>query len=223
MRITLGILVIAALLTLPACNANKATKGAGIGAAAGGVIGALVGSASDNTALGAIVGATVGGTAGGLIGRKMDRQAEELEKEIEGAEIARVEEGIKVTFDSGLMFAVNKSELTDDTRANLSNLAANLNEHKDTNILIEGHTDASGSDDYNQELSEKRAKVVTDYLVSQGVDASRVSTMGYGESQPVADNETADGKKKNRRVEVAISANQTMIDAAEDGTLDVGE
>jgi outer membrane protein OmpA-like peptidoglycan-associated protein len=223
MRILLGILLVFSLIALPSCNANKATKGAGIGAAAGGVIGAIVGAQSDNTALGAIVGATVGGTAGGLIGRKMDRQAEELEKEIEGAEIARVEEGIKVTFDSGLMFAVNKSELTDATRENLSDLAANLNEHKDTEILIEGHTDASGSEEYNQELSKKRAQSVTDYLVAQGVDGSRLSVIGYGESQPVADNETEEGKQANRRVELAITANEAMIEAAENGTLDVGE
>ena len=223
MRILLGIILVFSLIALPSCNANKATKGAGIGVAAGGVIGAIVGTHYDNTALGAIVGATVGGTAGGLIGRRMDRQAEELEREIEGAEIVRVEEGIKVTFDSGLMFAVNKSDLTIATRENLSNLAANLNEYKDTEILIEGHTDSSGSEEYNLELSNKRAQAVTDFLTSKGVEGSRLSVIGYGESQPVADNETAEGKQANRRVELAITANEEMIKAAENGTLDVGE
>ena len=213
----------AALIALPACNASKTTKGTAIGAGAGAAMGAMIGNHYDNTALGAIIGATVGGTAGALIGKKMDKQAEELEREIEGAEVTRVEEGIRVTFDSGLMFAVNESGLNATTKENLGSLANTLNEYDGTEILIEGHTDASGSEEYNQSLSEKRAKSVKDYLTAQGVDASRLIMMGYGEAQPIADNETAEGKQKNRRVEVAIYASEEMKEAAENGTLDVGE
>lgn len=201
------------------CQASNTTKGGAVGAAAGGAVGAAIGSRSDNTAVGAIIGAAIGGTAGALIGRRMDKQAEELRTDLEGAEVERVGEGIKITFDSGLMFDVDSYSLRSATRTNLTELAQTLKKYEDTNILIEGHTDNTGSDEYNQNLSVKRANSVTSYLVGQGVSSSRFTTMGYGENQPIADNSTASGRQQNRRVEVAIYANEKMKKAAKRGEL----
>ncbi len=213
-----------ALLTnlslLPGCKTMDNTqKGGAIGAGAGGAIGGVIGNQSGNTAVGAIIGATVGGAAGALIGRQMDKQAEELEEDLEGAEVTRVGEGIKVTFDSGLLFDFDSYELRSNTKEDLEEMAATLKKYDDTNILIEGHTDAQGSDDYNEELSKERAEQVSQYLLSLGVDPGRLQTVGYGESQPIADNDSASGRQENRRVEVAIYANEEMKEAAEDGRL----
>ena len=205
--------------TLTSCNTSRTVKGGAIGAGAGGAVGALVGKAAGNTAVGAIIGAAVGGTAGALIGRRMDRQAEELRQDLEGAEIVRVGEGIKITFDSGLMFALNSSDLNQATKNNLSDLAETLKKYEDTDILIEGHTDSSGSESYNQTLSEKRANSVSGYLMTLGVSGQRLTTIGYGENQPISENETAEGRQKNRRVEVAIYANEKMKKAAKRGDL----
>lgn len=205
--------------TLTSCNASRTVKGGAIGAGAGGAVGAVIGKAAGNTAVGAIIGAAVGGTAGALIGRRMDRQAEELRQDLEGAEIVRVGEGIKITFDSGLMFALSSAELNQATRSNLSDLAETLKKYEDTEVLIEGHTDSSGSESFNQTLSEKRANSVSGYLMTLGVSGQRLSTIGYGENQPIADNESAEGRQKNRRVEVAIYANEKMKRAAKRGDL----
>lgn len=201
------------------CQASNTTKGGAIGAAGGGAIGAAIGSRSGNTAVGAIIGAAVGGTAGALIGRHMDKQAEELRRDLEGAQVERVGEGIKITFDSGLLFAVDSYNLQSETKANLTNLASTLKKYDNTDILIEGHTDNTGADAYNQTLSENRAGAVTNYLSGQGVSRNRITTMGYGENQPVADNTSASGRQKNRRVEVAIYANDKMKKMAEKGQL----
>lgn len=205
--------------SLTGCQASNTTKGGAVGAAAGGAIGAAIGSSSDNTALGAIIGAGVGGTAGALIGRRMDKQAEELRNDLEGAEIERVGEGIKITFDSGLLFDVDSYTLKEATKENLINLSQTLNKYENTNVLVEGHTDSTGSESYNQKLSEQRAQSVTSFLLAQGVASSRLTTMGYGESQPIADNSTAAGRQQNRRVEVAIYANKKMKKMAERGEL----
>lgn len=194
---------------------NKTQKGAVIGATTGGVVGGVIGKASGNTAVGAILGAAIGGAAGAWIGSYMDKQAAEIEKDIEGAKVERVGEGIKITFDSGLMFDVNKSSLKPATEQNLSELSVILNKYEDTNILLEGHTDASGSDEYNLNLSRQRAQSVASYLGGQNVNATRFTIMGYGEAQPIAENETAAGRQQNRRVEVAIYANEKLKKAAE--------
>ena len=201
------------------CQASNTTKGGAVGAATGGAIGAAIGSGSDNTAVGAIIGAAVGGTAGALIGRRMDKQAEELRRDLEGVEVERVGEGIKLTFDSGLLFDLDSYELRSETKQNLSELSATLQKYEDTNILIEGHTDNSGSDAYNQSLSVDRAEAVSDYISSQGVAKKRIDAVGYGESQPVADNTTVVGRQDNRRVEVAIYANEKMKKMAKKGEL----
>ncbi|WP_245840453.1 OmpA family protein [Ohtaekwangia koreensis] len=198
---------------------NKATKGAIIGTAGGAAAGALIGKAAGNTAVGAIVGAAVGGTAGYLIGRYMDKQAAELKKDLEGAEVERVGEGIKITFHQGIQFATNSSEVTATSKTNLQDLARVLNKYDDTNILIEGHTDSTGKPEYNLTLSEKRAASVSTYLKTLGVTNARITTVGYGPDQPIADNGTAAGRKENRRVEVAIFANEKLKKKAEKGEI----
>lgn len=209
-------------MVLMACTGHKRmTEGAVIGGAAGGTIGGIIGSHSDHTAEGAILGAVIGGAAGAVIGNEMDKQAEELRDDLEGATVTRVGEGIKITFDSGLLFAVDQSTVTATAQRNLDELAGTLNKYDDTDILIEGHTDADGSGAYNQELSKARAERVAAYMERAGVKASRFTTMGYGETQPIASNGTAEGKAQNRRVEIAIYANKRMQKAAERG--DIGE
>jgi outer membrane protein OmpA-like peptidoglycan-associated protein len=212
-------LVIILSQVLMGCKANNTTKGGAIGAGAGGAIGGVIGHRSGNTAVGAIIGAAVGGATGALIGRHMDKQAEELKKDLKGATVERVGEGILITFDSGLLFDVDKSDIQTATKANLDELSETLKKYDDTNILVEGHTDNTGDDSYNQKLSDKRAESVENYLVAKGVADKRITTKGYGENQPKADNNTDSGRAANRRVEVAIYANKEMKKAAEKGQL----
>lgn len=199
-------------------NANKAQKGGAIGAAGGAVIGGVIGNnvGKGNTALGAIIGAVVGGAAGGYIGSRMDRQAERIEEEIPGAEVQRVGEGINVTFtqDAGVFFDTNKADIKGTSATTLNKLADIFKEYPKSNILIEGHTDSAGSEEYNWGLSQKRAESVTQYLTAQGINTSRFTTKWYGETQPRATNETAEGKAKNRRVELAIVASEALKEEA---------
>jgi outer membrane protein OmpA-like peptidoglycan-associated protein len=223
--ITLSIAATMALMLLVAqmlvsCKASNTTKGGAIGAGVGGVIGGVIGHQSDNTAVGAIIGAAVGGSAGALIGRHMDKQAEELKNDLKGATVERVGEGIIITFDSGLLFDLDSYELREETKSNLDQLAKTLNKYDDTDILIEGHTDSTGEDDYNHKLSERRAREVEKYLSSQQVKGSRITTKGYGEEQPLTSNETEAGRSSNRRVEVAIYANEEMKKLAKKGELE---
>jgi len=211
-------LAVAALLvfSLFGCaSMNRRDAGVLIGAAGGALLGGVIGDAAGNTAAGAIIGAAVGGTAGGIIGNYMDEQAEELAADLEGATIERVGEGIKITFDSGILFDVDKSDLKAEAQENISKLAVILNKYEDTNILLEGHTDSDGAEDYNMALSERRARAVQNYLAQQAVAGARMTATWYGESQRVADNDTVDGKAANRRVEVAIMANEELKKAAE--------
>ncbi len=201
------------------CGTSNAVKGGAIGGAGGGVVGGVIGHYSGNTVLGAIIGAAVGGTAGALIGNYMDKQAEEMQNDIAGTKIERIGEGIKITFDSGILFASNSSTLEYQAKTNINKLAVILNKYPDTNILVTGHTDFDGSDQFNQTLSEQRAKSVSDYTLSQGVSSSRLSTLGLGEKEPIASNETVEGKRQNRRVEIAIFANDDLKSAAEKGNL----
>jgi len=218
-RIAAIILVISLSFALYGCSGwSRAQKGAAGGAAAGGAIGAAIGHQSGNTALGAIIGAAIGGAAGAYIGSYMDKQAEEIERDIEGAKVERVGEGIKITFDSGIMFDFDRSALRSEAQENLANLSVILNKYEDTDILIEGHTDATGTGEYNLQLSKRRAESVANQLSTQQVSVPRFTIMGYGEAQPIADNETQVGRQKNRRVEIAIMANDKLKKAAEDKT-----
>ncbi|HUF23392.1 MAG TPA: OmpA family protein [Vicinamibacterales bacterium] len=202
----------AAVLALAAvAGAGCATRertGAVVGAAGGAVAGGLIGKAAGSTAKGAIIGAAVGGAAGAVIGARMDKQAAELEKEIAGAEVERVGEGILVTFDSGILFDYDSATVKLAARDNLRNLAASLQKYPGSNVMLVGHTDADGADAYNQALSERRAAAAAAYLASQGVPRSSIDATGRGEIEPVASNDTASGKAQNRRVEVAIFASE---------------
>ena len=207
----------ALLLTLSngcASWSNKA-KGGAIGAGAGGAVGGVIGHAAGNTALGAIIGAAVGGTAGVLIGNEMDKRAAEIRADLKGARIERIGEGIKITFDSGLLFDWDKSDLRAQAKTNIESLAKILNKYPDTDILIEGDTDNSGSEDYNLKLSERRAQSVANYLMGLSVPSSRISMVGLGEMNPIASNDTDYGRQQNRRVEVAIFANDKLKKAAQ--------
>lgn len=216
---TIWVFILAAAFVFGSCDTSKTLRGGAIGAGAGGAIGGLIGSGSDNSGKGAILGAAIGGTAGALIGNYMDKQAEELEN-VEGAEVERVGEGIKVTFDSGILFGFDSSKLSPEAQINIAKMAETLKEYEDTEILIEGHTDSAGSEDYNLELSEERAATVAKSLKRMGVKNSRIEKMGYGESMPVADNSTEMGREQNRRVEVSIFANEELREAAKNGQLD---
>ncbi len=205
------------------CNASNTAKGTGIGAGGGAAVGAGIGAlinGGKGAAWGAGIGAIVGGAAGALIGNKMDKQKAELEK-IQGAQVESVNDGqaIKVTFESGILFATNSSTLNQASKNALTQFSNSLKTNADTNVQIYGHTDSSGNDKINVPLSQQRAQSVMDYLGSQGVTAARMTSQGMGSSQPVADNATSAGKTQNRRVEVYITANEKMIQEAQQGTL----
>ncbi len=196
---------------------NAKEKGAIIGVAGGAAVGGAIGSKNGGTARGAIIGAAVGGAAGAIIGHQMDQQAKELEQNIPGAVVERVGEGITVTFDSGLLYDFDAAVVKPAARTNLESLARSLEKYKDTELLIAGHTDSVGTDSYNQQLSERRARAAADYLIGQGVSASRLRTVGMGEREPVVSNDTDAGRAANRRVEIAIFADDAMKAKARSG------
>ena len=200
-------------------NSNNTQKVAGIGAVAGAVLGGVLGNnvgKGGNGALGAVLGGVVGGVAGGVIGNKMDKQAREIDSAIPGAEVERVGEGIKLTLnENAVRFDTNKSSLTMAAQNNLDKLVTVFNQYPDTDIVIYGYTDSSGPEDFNLKLSEQRAASVKTYLAGKGIKSNRFTTMGMGIADPIASNETADGKSKNRRVEFAITANEKMKQDAE--------
>ncbi len=209
-----GLSVATSAMLLGSCSTiqsmSNTQKGAAGGAVAGGALGAIIGNKAGNTAVGALAGAAIGGVAGGLIGRKMDRQAAEIERTVAGAEVIKAEEGIIVKFDSGILFDFDKTDVKPAARENIANLVASLNDNPDTDILVIGHTDNKGTDKYNQGLSERRAKAVRDYAVSQGLAKRRVKTDGKSFHEPIADNDTESGRAQNRRVEIVIVANDKM-------------
>ncbi|MBK9108609.1 MAG: OmpA family protein [Saprospiraceae bacterium] len=198
-----GILVFAGCASL-----NKTKKGAIIGTAAGAGMGAVIGKVTGNTALGAIIGAAVGGTAGALIGNKMDKQAEQIKDAVPDAKVIRVGEGIVVEFSSSVLFAFDKSNLSNDAKSNLDKLVTVLNTYPDTDIEIQGHTDSKGSKSYNQNLSVQRASAVSSYLITKNVTSRRLSVIGFGEMLPKYLNDNDDGRDKNRRVEFLVAANE---------------
>lgn len=208
--------VLVSLVLVSCASWNRAMTGGVIGAGAGGLLGGVIGHQMGNTAVGAIVGAAIGGTAGAVIGHYMDKQAEEIQRNIKDAKVERVGEGIKITFNSGILFDVGSSSLKPAAEQNSVQLAKILNKYKDTQILIEGHTDSTGSRSMNMSLSDDRATSVARMLKSQGVMGGRIDTKGYGPDQPVESNATAIGRQANRRVEVAIFANEKLKKAAKE-------
>ncbi len=228
-KISLIALSLILVISLGSCeatqNANNKQKGAVIGAAGGAVLGAILGNnigKGGNGELGAVIGGVVGGGAGVLIGSKMDKQAQKIEQEIPGATVERVDDGIVVTFDenSGVYFDTAKYNINAASQSTLDKLSNVLAEYPDTNVLVVGHTDSVGADASNMTLSKNRANSVTSYFTSKGLSAGRFTTNWYGESSPIADNATAEGRAKNRRVNVAIVPNQKMKD---DATKEAGQ
>ena len=198
-------ILLVALLSISGCSSNLRTGALG-GAAAGAVIGGL----ASGSARGAIVGAAIGGAAGAAIGAVMDSQAEDLQDKLPNARVERVGEGIAVTFDSGILFAVNQSTLQSAGQQNLRDLAASLEEYEGTEVLVVGHTDSTGEEAYNQTLSERRADSARTFLIGAGLESSRIRAMGRGELEPIASNDTDAGRQQNRRVEIAIFASEEM-------------
>ncbi|MDD4516148.1 OmpA family protein [Massilibacteroides sp.] len=217
----LSVALLCMAVILSGCGASNTVKGTGIGVGAGGAVGAGIGAIAGNTALGAVIGAAVGGTAGALIGKKMDKQKQAIESQVPDATVESVNDGeaLRVTFDSGIFFATNSSTVSEAAKTALAKFAVTLQQNPDTYVKIVGHTDSTGKVDYNQTLSEKRAKSVYDYLILNSVANSRLTYEGKGIHQPIADNSTAEGRALNRRVEVLILANEKMIQEAQQGTL----
>lgn len=208
-----------AAMVLVGCNVSNTAKGTAIGAGGGAVVGAIIGKMAGNTAIGAVIGGTVGATTGAIIGKKMDK----AKKEAEAVKNAQVEtitdanglEAVKVTFDSGILFATNKADLNATSKASLTQFAEVLKENRDMDIAIIGHTDTTGNDAINNPLSKNRAQSVSKFLKSQGVASAQIKTIdGQGSTNPVADNSTAEGRKQNRRVEVYMYASEKMINEA---------
>ncbi|MBQ7691405.1 MAG: OmpA family protein [Muribaculaceae bacterium] len=227
MKKLLGLVLSAALiLGISGCGMNNTTKGAIFGAGGGAAVGAGLGAIfgkGKGAAIGAAIGTVVGGTAGVLIGKKMDKQAKEL-AQIQGAQVDTVTDtngltAIKVTFDGGILFATGKSDLSTNAKNSLTKFAVSLRENPQTNVQIYGHTDNTGSLEVNQRLSKARANSVLNYLMNSGIAGSRMVSDGYDYQFPVASNDTPEGRAQNRRVEVYITANEAMIQAAENGTL----
>lgn len=221
MKIKALSLTLCAALLFSSCGSWKNTGiGSGIGAAAGAAIGLGIGHLAGNKAVGTAIGAAVGAGAGALIGRKMDKAAEAA-KQVEGAQVQEITDvnglpAVKVTFDSGILFGFNSSTLSDEAKANLTQFAEVLKSTPDADVAILGHTDNVGTEKANQSVSEKRAKAVAKHLEAQGVAGSQIKdVLGMNYSQPVASNDTEEGRAQNRRVEVYMYASQAMIDAAE--------
>lgn len=203
-----GVLTLTALMSFAAdCAMNKAEQGAIVGAGAGGVAGAVIGKATGSTVRGAIIGAAVGGAAGAIIGHQMDKQAQELAYDLPGATVQRIGEGIAVTFPEGLLFEFDSDQIGSAAADNLRKFAASLAKYPNTRTLIVGHTDAVGSTAYNMDLSNRRALSAANFITGEGIDRTRISTAGRGETEPIATNDTEDGRRQNRRIEIAIYTN----------------
>ena len=198
-------------------NANNTQKGAGIGAIGGALIGGIIGNNTGlGTAGGALIGAVIGGGTGALIGKNMDKQAREIETALPGAQVERVGEGIRLVLgENAVRFDTSKSTLTAAAKANLDKLVPVFNQYPDTNIQIFGYTDSTGSPEFNLRLSEQRAISVEKYLESKGLNMSRFKMVGMGIADPIATNETPEGRSQNRRVEFAITANEKMVQDAQ--------
>lgn len=203
-------------------NTSNQQRGVAIGAVGGAVLGGVLGNnigKGGNGALGAVLGGVIGGVAGGVIGTKMDKQAREIETALPGAQVERVGEGIKLTLgENAVRFNTDKSTLTPTAKANLDKLVPVFGQYPDTNIQIYGYTDSTGTVEHNLKLSDQRAASVKSYLTSKGISASRFNTTGMGIADPIATNDTAEGRTQNRRVEFAITANEKMVEEAQKQT-----
>ncbi|RUO59030.1 hypothetical protein CWI71_09435 [Pseudidiomarina insulisalsae] len=201
-------LVVASAVILAGCQSqmSRTQKGAAIGAVAGALIGKGTG---DHDKSRYIWGAAVGALAGGAIGSYMDRQEQEFREELSGSGVEVVRDGnnIRLQMPSNITFATDSSQIASNFDPILNDVARVLKNYEKTTMVVEGHTDSTGSEEYNQRLSESRAWAVSNHLARNGVDTRRITVIGYGESQPIATNETASGRQKNRRVELRIVPN----------------
>ena len=211
-RLLVSSLAAASLLTVSACvtdpnTGEKKVSRTAIGGAGGLLAGALLGGLIGGKT-GRIVGAGIGGVAGAAVGYTMDKQIKELKEKTEGTgvDVTTTDDGkaILVNLPDGVTFDVASYTLKPEVRATLNQVAQSMNEYPNSLIDVYGHTDSTGSDAYNQTLSENRARTVANYLISQGVSAARVRSQGFGETMPVASNDTAEGRTRNRRVEIKI-------------------
>lgn len=216
--------VLCAGLVLSGCNMNNKAKGGLIGAGGGALLGGIIGNIAGNTAVGAVIGGAVGAGAGVLIGNKMDKAKAEAEK-VQNAQVESVTDknglkAVKVTFDSGILFALNKSDLNASAKTSLTQFSQVLKNNPTMDIAIYGHTDNTGTDAINNPLSLKRAQSVVNYLSQAGVSYSQFKEVkGLGSTQPIASNDTKEGRDQNRRVEIFMYASEAMIEAANNGTL----
>ncbi len=227
-KLLVALLISAVVISGLNCAATQSQQGAGIGAVVGGVVGGVIGHQMGDKTAGIILGAALGGLAGAYIGDYMDKQAKEINQQVPDADVIVINnegkpvensqdqggQAILVKFDSNTLFDVNSSELKAGAKSNLDNLAGIMTKYEKTNIHISGHTDATGTDDLNQKLSEKRAQAVSGYLTGKGVTATRFTVVGHGESKPIASNDTPEGRQLNRRVEIIISPNDALVDTA---------
>lgn len=224
-KTSIAALFLSGSLMLTSCesvqNSNNQQRGTAIGTAAGAVIGGILGNnvgKGGNTAAGAVLGGIIGGVAGNVIGRKMDKQAKDIKEALPGAEVERVNEGIKLVLgENTVNFGFDSANLTPTAKNNLDRLVKVFKENPDTNISIYGYTDSKGSDSYNLALSERRANAVVAYLSANGIKRSRLTAKGMGEAEPIASNDTDAGRAQNRRVEFAITANEKMVEDAKKG------
>ncbi len=200
---------------------NNTTKGGLIGAGGGALLGGIVGKIAGNTAVGAAVGTAVGAGAGILIGKKMDKAKAAVAAQVPDAQVEEVQDNnglksVKVTFDSGILFATGKADLSSDAKKALTKFAGVLKNNAEMDVNIYGHTDSTGSDAINDPLSLKRAQAVQGYLSTQGVNAAQMKeVLGKGSHEPIASNDTKEGKAMNRRVEVYLYASEAMIEEAQ--------
>ncbi len=213
----LSLVTVSACVTDPNTGEKKVSRtaiGAGGGALAGLLLGGLIGGGT-----GRIIGAGIGGIAGGAVGYQMDKQIRELKESTAGSgvDITEVDNGqaILLNLPDGVTFDVDSSTLKPQFRSTLDQIAGSMNQYPNSLIDVYGHTDSTGSDQYNQALSERRASTVANYLVMQGVSAARIRSQGYGETMPIASNDTIEGRARNRRVEIKIvPITQEQVQAA---------
>jgi len=220
----MAVILSAAILLMGCSSLNNTSKGGllgtGAGAAIGAGVGALIGKNAKGAAIGAAIGGVVGGTTGVIIGKKMDKAAEQAAA-IDGAKVETITDAnnlkaVKVTFDSGILFATGKSTLNQSSKAALIKFSTILKDNPTMDIAIFGHTDNQGSLEVNQKLSQSRAQAVADFLNSQGVKSTQFKEItGKNYSEPVGDNSTAEGRQANRRVEVYMYASEQMIKDAQ--------
>lgn len=199
--------------------ATKAGTGALIGAGGGAGLGAGIGALAGGgkgAAIGAGIGAAVGAAGGAVIGHYMDKNEEAMRKKLTHAKLVNKGDHLEVKFESGILYDSGGAVLKDSAKTELAELARVMNEYPETKIVVQGHTDSTGSDSLNQKLSEDRAASVVNFLASQNVKNERLTAQGFGESKPVADNGSAEGRAQNRRVELQVLPSEELIKDAQE-------